>query len=258
MHTDRLFLYGTPQPDSGNSNALRASGAAGERRDSSIPGRILLVAFVASLGACGREPPLEPELQAVRCPTNRADFARATFVNARITFLCIPKALADSPHLLHCDLTSRPMVCEDEGSLVFSRSVDGEIFADYQPGRVKHRDGSVKEVEIASRLMVNFRKGPPRTTTFEEVETDWRFLLPEAKRLLPRGFTPVKGALCDREATVLGAGTCNLEARSASLYWHLSVSILADKGVPVYPEEYVAEMKTWFRLLDRLVTDPAK
>jgi hypothetical protein len=217
--------------------------------------QLLSIALAASLGACSRPPPLAPELQAIRCPVNRPAHARATFVNAKITFVCISKEMADTPYLLRCDLESRPMICEDEGSLAFTRDEAGVIYAGYGP---RNKDGSEPEALGGSRLTVNFRKGPPRTTTFDEVETDWRFLLPEAKRLLPAGFTPVKGALCDREATVLRSGVCNLEARSASLYWHISVSIPAEKGVPVYPEEYLAEFKLWLNLLDKLVVDPAK
>ncbi|MDH5265621.1 MAG: hypothetical protein OEX21_12815 [Betaproteobacteria bacterium] len=216
---------------------------------------MLCVALAASLGGCGREPPLAPELQAIRCPLNRPAHARATFVNAKITFVCISKELADTPYLLRCDLESRPMICEDEGSLAFTRDAAGDLFAGYGP---RGKDGSSPDALGGSRLTVHFRKGPPRTSTFDEVETDWRFLLPEAKVLLPPGFIPVKGALCDRHATVLNSGTCNLEARSASLYWHISVAVLAEKGTPISPDEYLAELKLWLGLLDKMVVDPSK
>ena len=90
------------------------------------------------------------------------------------------------------------------------------------------------------------------------METDWRFLLPDGKALLPTGFTAVKGPLCDRQATVLDTGVCSLEARSASLYWNISVAIHAERETPVTAEEYRDEMTFWLQLLDKMVRDPAK
>jgi len=220
------------------------------------PALLTLLALAACLGACSRPAPLSPELQAIRCPTNRPAHASATFVNARITFVCIAKELADAPHLLKCDLESLPMVCEDEGSLLFSRSPEGVVYAGLLPG--EHRRKDPEALYGGSRLTVNFRKNAPRRSTFEEEETDWRFLIPRVAPLLPGGFTLVKGTLCDRAATVLGSGTCNLEARSASLYWHVAVSIHAERGTPILEEEYRAELARWLELLGRLVKDPAK
>ena len=57
---------------------------------------------------------------------------------------------------------------------------------------------------------------------------------------------------------MLNSGTCNLEARSASLYWHISVVVLAEKGVPISPDEYLSELKVWLGLLDKMVVDPSK
>jgi hypothetical protein len=222
------------------------------------PGFALLaaIALAAGLGACSRKAPLSPELQAIRCPVNRPAHASATFVNARITFVCIGPELADTPYLLKCDLTSHPMVCEEEGSLFFSRSPEGVVYAGPLPG--EHKRDERDSLWGGSRLTVNFRKGPPRTATFEEEETDWKFLIPRVGTMLPSGFTLVKGTVCDRKATVLNTGVCNLEAKSASLYWHIAVAIHAEKGTPVYEEEYRAELERWLELLGKLVKDPAK
>jgi hypothetical protein len=222
-----------------------------------IASRLLLALLVASLGACSKPAPLAPELKAIRCPTNRPAHASANFANARVTFVCISRELAESPHLLRCDLESLPMICEDEGSLAFTRSAEGTVFAGYLPSGDPKRDPRDADFSGGSRLVVNFRKGPPRTATFEEVETDWRFLMPEAGELLPPGFTLVKGALCDREATVLNTGACNIEARSASLYWHIAVYILEEKGTPIAAEDYRAEMAFWLGHLGKMVADPA-
>jgi len=217
----------------------------------------LLLLLAAILAACSKAPePLAPELQAIRCPTNKTAHASGSFASGRVMFVCIAKEMAEAPHLLRCDLTSRPMICEDEGSLVFSRTPEGAVYPTYFPAGKRAMD--VETMTGGWRFTVNFRSGPPRTQTFEEVETDWRFLIPEAGRLLPPGFTLVKGALCDRKTTVLSSATCNLEARSASLYWHIAVSYLGEPGVPVTAEEYKEEMAHWLKLLGLLVTDPAK
>jgi hypothetical protein len=219
--------------------------------------RIPFVAIAVTLAACGKSPPpLSADLQAIRCPDNRPAHASASFARGRVTFVCLAKEMAEAPHLLRCDLESRPMICEDAGSLVFSRSPDGPVYPTYFP--LGKREMDFETMTGGSRLTVNFRDGPPRTETFDEVETDWRFMIPEVSTLLPPGFTLEKGALCDRQATVLASGTCNLEARSASLYWNIAVSYLAEPGTPVTAEEYRAEMAHWLKLLGQLVTDPAK
>ena len=220
-------------------------------------GRILLACLAATLAACGKAPPpLPADLQAIRCPANKQAHASASFAKGRVTFVCIAKEMAEAPHLLRCDLESRPMICEDDGSLLFSRGPDGVVYPTHFP--LGKREMDPETMAGGSRLTVNFRDGPPRTATFDEVETDWRFMMPEVSSLLPPGFTLEKGALCDRQATVLSSATCNLEARSASLYWNIAVSYLAEPGTPVTAQEYRAEMEHWLKLLGQLVTDPAK
>lgn len=216
----------------------------------------LLALLLLALAACSRAPePLAPELQAVRCPANKTAHASGSFAEGRVMFLCIAKELAEKPHLLRCDLESHPMVCEDAGSLVFSRGKDGVVYTSFYPAGKRLLDPET--MAGGSRLTVNFRNGPPRQATFDEEETDWRFLYPEAGRLLPAGFEIVKGAVCDRRTTTLSSGTCNLEARSHSLYWHIAVSYLDEPGVGITPDEYKAEMAFWLPFLGRLVTDPA-
>jgi hypothetical protein len=221
----------------------------------SVATRIVMVALVVALGGCQRQRPIAPELLEIRCPVNKAEHARAMFGKAEITFVCVPKSLADSPGLLRCDLESRPMICEDAGNLSFTRGPDGKLYSGYGPKGFREDPSTAYG---GSRLVVNFHGWPPRTATFDEVETDWRFLLPEAKRLLPAGFTPVKGALCDRRVTVLGGGSCNLEARTPSLYWHITVEILAERGTPISAADYREEYAFWLNYLERMVVDPKK
>jgi hypothetical protein len=215
----------------------------------------LCLLLCAALVACSRsdpKTPLSPELQAVKCPPNQKAHASALFAGARVTFLCIDQKIADTPHLLRCDLESRPMICEDEGSIVHSATADNTIWAGIPRGP------QAPDLENGSRLSVYFRKGPPHTSTFDEIETDWRFLTDDGKRFLPKGFTMVKGTLCDRVATVLSEGTCKLEAQSETLYWHISVSALRPKGTSISPEEYRDELEFWLKHLGRLVVAPSK
>ncbi|MBL0142562.1 MAG: hypothetical protein IPP91_10810 [Betaproteobacteria bacterium] len=219
---------------------------------------VVPIVLALTLAACHRQAPLAPELAAIKCPADRTEHASTKFGKAELTFVCISERLASTPHMLRCDLDSRPMVCEDAGTFVFSRSAEGKVYSGSLPKFVQERESIAPDAPHGSQLIVNFRNAPPRTSTFEEVETDWRFLLPEARDLLPPGFTFVKGALCDREATVLNTGSCNLEARSASLYWHISVYIPVEKGTPISAGEYREELAFWLKVLDKVVVDPGK
>jgi hypothetical protein len=213
---------------------------------------VLALALVPPLAGCGKsksQVTLAPELKAVQCPPGRPESAAGAFANARVTFLCIPKELADKPHLLRCDLESRPMICDDEGAFVYTRTQAGKVIAGIP------REGA--DLVRSSRLTVNFRKGPPRQSTFEEEETDWKFLTDDGKRFLPAGFTQAKGTLCDRNASVLDSGICNLEARSSSLYWHIAVEIRRPRGERVEASEYREALEFWLGFLGKLVVDPA-
>jgi len=213
---------------------------------------ILAVALLPTLAGCGKSKSkvtLSPDLLAVQCPPGRPASAAGAFADARVTFLCIPKELADKPHLLRCDLESRPMICDDEGAFVYTRTQAGKVVAGIP------REGA--DLVRSSRLTVNFRKGPPRQSTFEEEETDWKFLTDDGKRFLPSGFTQVKGTLCDRNASVLDSGICNLEARSSSLYWHVAVEIRRPRGERIEASEYREALEFWLGFLGKLVVDPA-
>jgi hypothetical protein len=220
---------------------------------------VVFVGIAASLAGCKKQPPLDPQLQAVKCPAGEDAHASATFVKAKITFLCITKELAGAPHLLRCDRTSRPLVCEDAGGLYYSVGADGTVYVGPSPEMRKRFADPRADVNLTgtSYMTVNFHTGPPRTRTFDEAETPWRFLIPDGKELLPSRYKFVKGTLCDRQATVLNNGICNLEAESASLYWHIAVGINADKGTPITEEEYRRELAFWLKFLDKVVQDPA-
>jgi hypothetical protein len=207
-----------------------------------------------ALAGCGKsgskaKPALPPELQSVQCPPGRAEHAAGAFAGARVTFLCIPKALADNPALLRCDLESSPRICEDAGSFIYSRTESGKVMAGIP------REGA--DLVRSTRLTVNFRKDPPRERTFEEEETDWKFLTGDGKRYLPAGFTLEKGTLCDRSATALDSGVCNLEASTASLYWHVAVEIRRPRGERIEASEYREALEFWLGFLGKLVADPA-
>jgi hypothetical protein len=139
--------------------------------------------------------------------------------------------------------------------MVFSRSTDGEVYAGLLPEEKRQRSASVAGLAGSSRLTLDFRPNPPATSTFEEADTRSQFMIPEAKGLLPAGFKPIKGALCDRKA--VDGGLCRLEAQSASLYWRIGVHVHADRGTEMTEEQYRQAMASWLPLLDKLATDPA-
>ena len=210
------------------------------------------IVLAPGLSGCGKsrsKVTLAPELQAVQCPPGRPESAAGAFANARVTFLCIPKELADKPYLLRCDLESRPMICDDEGSFVYTRTQSGKVLAG-----IPREDADLVR---STRLTINFHKGPPRQATFEQAETDWKFLTDDGRRYLPAGFTLVKGTLCDRNASVLNSGICNLEARSSSLYWHVAVEIRRPRGERIEASEYRDTLEFWLGFLGKLVVDPA-
>jgi hypothetical protein len=231
---------------------------AGSGHKRGVLGRVLLLGFATTLGACHRGPPLTLELAAIRCPADRSEHARVMFGNAELTFVCISKARADNPAMLRCDPTSRPLICEDAGSFLFTRSEDGAAYSGLAPDPAKPSEAPTLETPHRSRLLVNFRNEQPGRPTFDAVETPRSFLLVEGKELLPPQFTFVKGTLCDRETSVLNFGTCNLEARSASLYWHVAVSIPGKTGTPISPEQYRDELAFWLKRLGQMVVDPKK
>ena len=143
-------------------------------------------------------------------------------------------------------------------SFLFSRSEDGAAYSGIVPDPLKPRDAPTSDTPYRSRLIVNFRNAPPNRPTFEQVETSRRFLLADGKDLLPPQFTFVKGTLCDRQTTVLDSGTCNLEASSASLYWHIAVQIPGKTGTPIPAEQYRDELAFWLKHLEKIVVDPKK
>mgnify|MGYP000975492731 CR=1 FL=1 len=135
-------------------------------------------------------------------------------------------------------------------------------FGAYQTLRRYIAQGKLPAVKVGGRIKVlrsdlNALAVPKRQPTFEEVETAWKFLHDDGARSLPPGFTLVKGPLCDRAATVLGTGICNLEAKSASLYWHVAVQVRRAPGTEITHGEYREELAFWLRHLGLLVKDPA-
>lgn len=217
-----------------------------------------LVLPLVLLGGCQRQTPLPAELALIQCPADQPAHARGAFGKAELTFVCISPKLAEAPHLLRCDLESRPMICEDAGTFAFHRDGTGKVFSGSLQTRRANGSLSSGEAIDGSGLIVNFRSAPPNSPTFEETETDWHFLLPGGPEFLPPGFVFVKGTRCARAATVLGTGTCNFEARSASLYWHFELSVPRERGTQIAPEEYAAELTFWRRIFAKLVADPKR
>lgn len=223
----------------------------------SLAGSLLLA--MTTMTACQRGPPalpLTPELAAIQCPADAAEHGSAMFGKAELTFVCIDKKLADTPSLLRCDLESRPMICEDAGTIILRHNATGVVYSGSLPVELQKLDPPGSGSTDDSELIVYFHSWPPRTPTFDAVETNWRFLIADGSDLLPHGFSFVKGTLCDRAATVLQTGVCNLEARTTSLYWNISISVRHKEGTPIPAEEYRTELAFWLKHLGRMVVDP--
>jgi len=218
--------------------------------------RVATISAFTALCACDSKPPVIPLLVEVQCPADRAEHAVGKFGKAEITFVCIDKKLASNPDLLRCDLESRPMICEDAGGIYLNRRVDGKVFFGPAVAVPENADEDVESEYYGSTLIVNFHAGPPRTQTFDAVATNWKFLLPDAEALLPKGFTFVKGTLCDIRSTVLNTGICNMEAQTASLYWHIAIQVPHHRERVISAEEYRDEIEFWMDYLGKLVVDP--
>jgi len=218
-------------------------------------GATALALAACLLPSCKRNesPPLPPELAAVQCPADKAEHGVARIDAAQITWLCVEPQLAAHPQMLACDNTAIPPVCDGSGMLLLRRDAQGIVHTDSvvnpapPPGI-----GTTDE----SQLLVYFHKGPPLQATFDPVDTPYRFMMADARDALPAGFTFVKGAQCDRAATVLGTGTCNIEARTPSLYWNITISVRHKQGTPIPASEYRREFDSWMKYLGEMVVDP--
>lgn len=178
------------------------------------------------------------------------------FGKAQITFTCIGPDVAAKPALLRCDLTSHPMVCEDSATLIFDRDGAGVVRTTQQVHPAGESSAPGAGPTDDSQLIAYFHPNPPTTPTFDATEDSWHFLLPGGQDALPPGFTFVKGTRCDREATVLDTGICNIEAKTASLYWNISVSVHHKRGTPIDASEYRTELDRWMKVLGASVVDP--
>ena len=226
--------------------------------------------MAAALGACkpsaAPQAPLPPDLAAIHCPADRNGHTRALIGKAEVTLVCFdpqaralpPGAGPSAPDILRCDRASSALDCAATGEILLSHDADGMVYSETVPDYALERDNHGPESGPTddSQLHLVFHAGPPARATFDPVETPYRFLLPGADGMLPDGFTFVKGTLCDRQATVLDTGVCNLEATTPSLYWHISISLHHKAGTPIYDHEYRSELAFWMKYLGLMVTDP--
>lgn len=217
---------------------------------------LLVFAAIISLSACDRQPPLPPELASIQCASGKEEHGRETFGNAEVVFVCINKDLANRLDAIRCDLENRSMLCDEIEGIMLSRSAEGKVYAGQLPKEVWQLNPARSDTTRDSSLIVGFHSTPPEQQTFDAIETNWEFLLTDATDLLPRGFTLIKGTLCDRTSSVLNNGTCRFEAKSASLYWDISISIRQKKGTPISPDDYREELAYWSKYIEKIVVDP--
>ncbi len=216
----------------------------------------LLSVSLVALTSCNRQPPLAPELAAISCPADRAQHVTAKYGNAELTFVCMTKEIANKPSLLRCDPNSRPVYCEDSGSIVLSRLPGGKLVSGapsnergYQPPLVTD-----PETDAGSLFDASFYDKPPGKANYEVGPR--QYLRDADKQRLPAGFTLVNGPVCDRVSNALMRGTCRLEAKSASLHWYINISIPRPSGNDIDDELYQRDIELWLKLLGKMVTDP--
>jgi hypothetical protein len=230
------------------------------------------VLVATTLDGCHREPPpsapLSPELAAIHCPADRNDHVSTMIGKAQVTFVCVNRqqllapAVGPGPSpatsIMRCDSGTAPGSCPDFAEIMLSHDADGLVYSETVPNYAGERENHGPESGPTddSQLHIIFHGGPPKTHTFDPVETPYRYLLPGGNELLPDGFTFVKGTLCDRNATVLDSGVCNLEATTPSLYWHISISLHHKQGTPMSVREYRTELAFWMKYLSLMVVDP--
>lgn len=220
---------------------------------------LLSCCFCLVLPACHRESPLPTDLAAVKCWEPEDNFyARVPFGQAKVTYLCAPKQRAANPELLKCDPDSRPLICEDKGVIMLSRTPKGHVYAVNGGLADKLDKREVSETSdatgYASELALSF-----------SVTDDWHelkmyeeyFEFDEAKEYLPILFDVKEGVLCHRYASWLGAGRCEFIAKTPSLHWRISIGIYKDNNEKVTESEYRREFIFWRKYLKQMLADPA-
>jgi hypothetical protein len=217
---------------------------------------LMLLVACASLTSCNRQTPLAPELAAISCPADRAEHVSTRFANAEITFVCMTKEIAKKPALLRCDPNSRPVYCEDSGSMVFSRLPGGNVVASapfnalgYEPGPITN-----PETDKGSMVDVIFYDKPPGKANHDV--GPMQYLREPDQQRIPAGFTLVHGPLCDRVSNALDRGTCRLELKSASMHWYVDVSMPRPRGNRIDDSLYDQDLQRWLDLLGKMVVDP--
>lgn len=227
---------------------------------------MIAIGVAIVITSCHREAPLPADLSAIKCgyqPENN-QFARVKFGAAEVTYVCISKALAETPKLLKCDLESRPMVCEERGFFSFSRTATGQVYVGVlqvleNTGILPKKPADDVDVPYESELGLSFTDQPFKEGAFNdfaEEETGYQFLFPEAKDYLPRQFQLLKGPLCYKKATVLNNGYCYFNAKTKSLYWRIMIVIRRKEGTEIRPTDYRHEFVFWEKYLAQIVKDP--
>ena len=221
---------------------------------------LLALAAIAGLSACHRKPseqPLAPELAAIACPADSAEHARAAIGNAKVLFLCIPKDRMAAPNKIGCNPNGVIRSCDVVNEIQLSHHAgDSRVHAGSIYDRPFIGGRSAAEKEGDSQLYVIFHEGPPTGQTFGETETPDALFASRCRCLAAARFYLRQGHECDRQSTVLNTGICNMEAQTASLYWHISITIWHNKGTDISPAEYRSELAFWMPYLEKMVDDP--
>jgi hypothetical protein len=226
---------------------------------------LVLISTCLALFWLTSEPSLPKELAEIKCVSGEAQsHARVTYAKAKVFHLCLSGKYGDKPTEETCHIYGGNMVCEKEGGRIsLTRTVGNVVYA-AEYGQLTDKNILAKEPTskpdspYESELFVYFNDQatkPGSRMDFEEVETDYEFLLRDVKDYLPPAFTLLKGAACNRRASVLNDGSCKLDAKTSSLYWRIIIRIHKKAGTEITENEYRNELTFWRFYLNELVDD---
>ncbi|NOT19410.1 MAG: hypothetical protein HOP24_03925 [Sideroxydans sp.] len=212
------------------------------------------------------EPPLPKELAEIKCVSEEAQsHSRVTYAKAKVFFLCLSGKYLDKPTEETCHIYDGNTICEKEGGRIsLTRTIDNVVYAAMYE-QLTHEKILTKEPTSTpdslyeSEFFTYFIDQPTKPGShgdFEETETDYKFLMRDAGNYLPLGFTLLKGAICDRRASVSDSGYCTLDAKTNSLYWRIIIKIHKKAGTEITESQYRNELTFWRPYFNKLVDDP--
>lgn len=210
-----------------------------------------------------REPSLPKNLAGVKCVSEeRQSHARVAYGKAKVFHLCLSGKYWDIPKEETCHIYNGATVCEKEnGIIALTRTIGGVVYAARyqqleQMNILSKEPTSNPTATYESEFFTNFSDQAIKAGGHGDFnETEYVFLLRDVKDYLPPDFTLIKGAVCDKRASVLNHGYCFLDAKTNSLYWRIIFTIRKKAGTEITESDYQHEFVFWRPYLTELVKD---